>query len=71
MTDDLVKLSVKSSAASNDKINHMEFAVYLQPGVNTSDLDSFVIEEALLKMAADSIPSWVRYIRDTGMKKHL
>lgn len=62
-----VSLTINSSIDDPD-FEQLKVTAILKSGKGTKGLDSFAIERALLRWLGSHVDTWVRYIRDTGMK---
>ena len=56
-------------ATLDDKdFDEIRISVRLKSGIQSKDVSSFAVERAVLKWAADHMPTWADYCSSNGMK---
>ena len=63
-----VTSSITSVISDDPDVEKLELIFTLKDGKTVTGTDSFFHERVLLKYIANTIPTWVTYIRDNKMK---
>jgi hypothetical protein len=60
-------LTIRASLDDKD-FDEITITAQLKPGIGTKNVSSFAVERAVLRWAADHMPTWADYCSTNGMK---
>jgi len=58
-----------TTTSNHPNVETITVTLRLAPGETVTGQDSFILESEVLALAASHIPTWARYIRDSGMRR--